>query len=51
LKNEQKYQHISNHRNGPNGAEECSSFLQLKDLSKKAIHHEFVAVLEENAVS
>jgi hypothetical protein len=26
-------------------------FLRLKDLSKKAIHHEFVAILQENSVS
>jgi hypothetical protein len=26
-------------------------FLRLKGLSKKAIHHELVAVLQENAVS
>jgi hypothetical protein len=26
-------------------------FLRLKDLSKKAIHHELVAVFQENAVS
>jgi hypothetical protein len=26
-------------------------FLRSKGLSKKAIHHEFVAVLQENAVS
>jgi hypothetical protein len=26
-------------------------FLRLKSLSKKAIHHDLVAVLQENAVS
>jgi hypothetical protein len=49
-KNDEKYQRISDHRNGPNGAEDCRPFLRLKGLSKKAIHHEFVAVLQENAV-
>jgi hypothetical protein len=51
LKNEEKYQHISDRWNGPNGAEECCPFLRLKGLSKRAIHDELVAVLQENAVS
>jgi hypothetical protein len=51
LKKRRQNQHLSDRRNGPNGAEECCSFSATQGPLEKVIHHELVAVLQENAVS
>jgi hypothetical protein len=51
LKNDPKYERISDHRNGRNGAEECSPFPATQRPLEKVIHDELVAVLQENTIS
>jgi hypothetical protein len=51
VENDEEYHCISDRRNGPNGAEECSPFSVTQGPLKQAIHDELVAVLQENAVS
>jgi hypothetical protein len=49
---EHKDQRISDPQNEANGAEECCHFSATQSpLGKRAIHHELVAVLQENVVS
>jgi hypothetical protein len=54
LEKRRKYQHISDRRNGPNGsnrAENCCSFSASQGPLEKDIHHDLVAVLQDNPVS
>jgi hypothetical protein len=51
LKNDQKYKVISDRWNVPNQVEECCPFSATQGPLEKAIHHELVAVLQENVIS
>jgi hypothetical protein len=42
---------ISDRRDGPNGAEKCCAVCAIQRSLEKVIHHELVAVLQDNAVS